>query len=301
MTAAAPRDVWIDADAALGVPECDVDDAFALVQAFHSPEIAVRGVSATFGNAPLARTLPIAADLVARFGPPGLVVQAGAASAADLGADLPAAGALAAALAERPLTILALGPLTTVATALRRHPEVVPCVHAVVAVAGRRRGQRFHSTPAQREPFPDFNFECDPAAMAAVLASPVPLVLAPWEVSAQVWITAADLDALAERGGAGAYLAGGARPWLDLWATRFAAPGFNPFDTLAVAWTTHPELLVAHDARVAIEPAPDGADPPHLVADLAAAGGRRARYCARIAPDFGPLLLARLAAVGARP
>jgi inosine-uridine nucleoside N-ribohydrolase len=299
---ASPLDVWIDADCAIGVPESDVDDAFALVQAFHSPELAVRGVSATFGNAPLERTLPLAREVVARFGPAGVAVAAGAASKADLGGDLPAVGAIAAALVERPLSILALGPVTTIATLLQRRPELVPRVREIVCVAGRRRGQCFHSTPAQPEPFPDFNFECDPAAMRVLLESPIALTLAPWEVSSQVWLTAADLDALAASGAAGAYLAAGARAWLALWQERFRADGFNPFDTLAVAWLTHPELIEHLEVRLAIEPDPERPDgPPLLVAEPGGAAGRRARYCARPDRDFKALLLARLAASGARP
>ena len=57
---AAPLDVWIDTDTAIGVPGADVDDGLALVQAFHSPELVVRGVSSVYGNAPLESTHPIA-------------------------------------------------------------------------------------------------------------------------------------------------------------------------------------------------------------------------------------------------
>ena len=50
----AATDVWLDVDVAAGLPGRDVDDALALIHAFHSPELKVRGVSAVFGNAPLA-------------------------------------------------------------------------------------------------------------------------------------------------------------------------------------------------------------------------------------------------------
>ncbi len=65
-------EVWIDTDTAIGVPGADVDDGLALIQAFHSPELRVRGVSAVFGNAPLATTHPIASEVVERFGPPAV-------------------------------------------------------------------------------------------------------------------------------------------------------------------------------------------------------------------------------------
>ncbi len=45
-----------------------MDDGFALVQAFHSTALNVRGVDAVFGNAPLNESFPIAQHLVSDFG-----------------------------------------------------------------------------------------------------------------------------------------------------------------------------------------------------------------------------------------
>jgi hypothetical protein len=114
-------------------------------------------------------------------------------------------------------------------------------------------------------------------------------------------MTADDLDALARSGDSGAYVAERSRDWLRLWTEDLGAPGFNPFDTLAVAWLSHPELLEHFVGPVRIEPGPDARDasPPLLVVehdDPQAAAGRRARYCQRPHPDFKPLLLRRLAA-----
>ena len=49
--APAPVPVWIDTDPAIGESDRDVDDGLALIQAFHSPELDIRGVSVVFGNA----------------------------------------------------------------------------------------------------------------------------------------------------------------------------------------------------------------------------------------------------------
>src|SRR5919106_1526879 len=97
--------VWIDTDPAVGEPERDVDDGLALVQAFNSPELDIRGVSVVFGNAPLDRGLPIAQRLVRDYGPRGLSVFGGAAGPADLGTETAASRALTAALRSQRLTI----------------------------------------------------------------------------------------------------------------------------------------------------------------------------------------------------
>ncbi len=295
--------IWIDCDPAIGIPGCDVDDGLALIQAFHSPEIEIAGVSAVFGNSALEKTFPLAAEICERFGPVKLPVQEGAAGAHDLGRDTQAVRGMANALDRGPLDILALGPMTNVASLLQLHPDLASRIERIVMVAGRRPGLEFFSTETQetqQEPFPDFNFECDPPAMQAVLDGRAQLVFAPWEVSSHVWVTADDLDALAQTGDPGAYVAAHSRDWLRFWTDSLGAPGFNPFDTLAVAWLTHPELLDHFAGPVRIEPAvaSDGAAArPLLVVDAAASAGadaRRAIYCHRPHPEFKPLLLTRL-------
>src|SRR5437762_3288827 len=124
---AAAGTVWIDTDVSIGSPIREVDDAYALVLAFHSPEIRIAGVSTTYGNASLPATTRAAKDLVSRFGgAAGLKadqVFPGARSANDLGHRSEASEALAAALEKESVTYIALGPLTNLASFLRLHPE----------------------------------------------------------------------------------------------------------------------------------------------------------------------------------
>lgn len=292
-----PIPVWIDTDPAVGVPRADVDDGLALIQAFHSPELEVVGVSTVFGNAPGEKTGPIGREIVRRFGPPGLPVHEGADSKApcgDLASATDAVRALAAALEARRLTILAIGPVTNVADLLRLHPALAARIDEIVMVAARRPGQVFLSAPGQPAAFPDLNFECDPEGMQVLLDSDVPLTFAPWEVSSHVWLDADDLDRLDGASETGTWIAQQSRDWLALWTDDLKAPGFNPFDTLAVARVTHPQCLATHDVGVAIEP-PEGEGPPQLLVDFAPGPqARRARYCSEPDASFKPMLLERL-------
>lgn len=283
---AAATDVWLDVDTAIGQPARDVDDGLALVMALRSPRLAVRGVSATFGNAGLATAISTSREVLDRFGAPMLEVHAGATAASDLGTETPAVRAMAAALAERPLTLLALGPLTNVATLLRRHSELHARIQRIVMVAGRRPGQRFAIAPGHWHTFPDLNLELDPAAMAEVLASSVPLVLAPWEVASRVWITPGDLDRLQGSGEHGAWLAGRSRLWSGMWTWLLDAPGFNPFDTLAIGYVAHPELFATEQVALSLDEARLLARPVSGVA--------RAVYCGSAGEGFKELLLRTL-------
>ncbi len=298
-------DVWIDTDPAIGIPDCDVDDGLALIQAFHSPELRIRGVSAVFGNAPLRQAYPLAQEVCDLFGPKGLPVFRGAASKDELARENAAVRGLAGALELAPLTVLALGPLTNVGSLLALRPDLAPRIESIVMVAARRPGLEFFSTKTQKDPFPDFNFECDPGAMQCVLDSEVDIVFAPWEVSSHAWLTAEDLDMLAAASDAGAYIAERSRQWLSVWTDTLGAPGFNPFDTLAVGWLTHPEMMECFEGPVWIEDATPVGDAPakpllHVDPNPGNADrSRRALYCQRPSPAFKPMLLSRLRAPAA--
>jgi inosine-uridine nucleoside N-ribohydrolase len=254
-----PQAVWIDTDPAVGVTDRDVDDGFALLQAFHSPEIVVRGVSVVFGNAPLVQAWPIGLRIVGRFGPSAVRAYRGAARASELGKENAATRALAAALRREPLVVLVLGPATNVATVLKNHPELRPRILRVVAVAGRRPGQRFTTGTTNPNGHRDFNFEEDPEAFRVLLASAVPVTLAPFEISSKVWLEGPDLDALARADATTEWIVRPARKWLDLWTRTFGVDGFNPFDTLAVARVTSPSLLTCETLPARIDVLPDDA------------------------------------------
>jgi pyrimidine-specific ribonucleoside hydrolase len=290
--------VWIDTDPSVAPGGHEIDDGFALIQAFHSKEIAIRGVSVVFGNAPLDTAMPIARQLLALLSPPGPKPFPGAASASQMGQPTAASRSIAAALRKEKLTILALGPVTNIATVLKTHPELSTRISRIIAVAGRRPDQRFIVGTTSQRPLRDFNFEMDPAAMQIILDSKVPLVLAPFEISSKVWITASDIDALRGKSPALDWLAGPAVDWLGVWKRSFGVDGFNPFDTLAVAVVSSPELISCEMLPVKIEELADdtGNKNPkaYLLASSRFQSTHSASYCYEAKPEFKNNLMTRL-------
>lgn len=256
--------MWIDTDPAIGEPERDVDDGFALLQAFRSPELDIRGISVVFGNAPLEQGLPIARRLAREWGQEALGVFGGAASALERGKENEATRALARALRREPLTILALGPATNLATVLELHPELAKRIVRIVAVAGRRPGQRFTTGAVNVKGHRDFNFELDPDAFRVLLASKVKLVLTPFEISSKVWIESPDIDRLEKGPAAARSLVTPARAWLGLWKRLFSVDGFNPFDTLAVGYVASSAGFFCESLPVEIQTLPDDVTEPGM-------------------------------------
>ena len=245
--ASAASTVWIDTDVSIGSPIREVDDAYALLLAFHSPEIRIAGISTTYGNTSLSRTTRVARDFVERFGQPAGLrpsdVFSGADSPRARGHRNAASEALALALRKQKLTYVALGPLTNLATLLQLHPELAGRIERVVFLGGHGAGDLLAFGPNRSFHIHDANVFKDPAAVETVLRSGIPLTLLPIEASGRLQIDANDLNELSRSGPAGEYLARRSKVWLWFW-TKFVGTNGGPiFDALAVVSVTRPELL----------------------------------------------------------
>ena len=304
----APLDVWIDTDPSIGIPCHEADDGFALIQAFRSPEIRIRGLSVSYGNASLRRVVPIAQEIVKRFGAEaGLTpehVFVGAASRKEPGTETPATAALRAALEQRPLTYLAIAPLTNLATFLERHPELAGRIERVIFVGGRTPGHRFRAGNWNPYEFTDGNYHKDPRAMGVLLRAGIPLTLVPVELALRMPLTPAELRWIGREGGpAGRYLAQKARSWVWLWRMLFLVPGGILFDSFAILAATHPHLLESEHRFVAEHDSLDGEasterHKPYLLASKAPPDrepAREAVFCCAPKPGAKAVLLERLA------
>ena len=249
-----------------------IDDALALMLAWGSPELDVLALTVVAGNAPLADTARNTARLVAVRRPSRLPqIALGAAAplrrplvktAADehggdgLGdavdwppltgppASPPAAEALvslARAHGER-LTLIALGPLTNVALALRLDAEAMRRIGRVVMMLGAVdvRG----NTPADAE----FNAYVDPDAVREVFEAGLRLDMVPLDATRQTRL---------ERDQLHAALGGRLGPVADR-IEAFTEQSFRTWgymhlhDPLAVGLTVDPSLAQWESVRIVV-------------------------------------------------
>jgi inosine-uridine nucleoside N-ribohydrolase len=291
---AAAGTVWIDTDVSIGSPIREVDDAYALVVAFHSPEIRIAGISTSYGNAPLGHTTRAARELVLRFGGSGKLtpgqVFAGAASASDLGRRTEASNGLAATLAKNEVTYIALGPLTNLATFLQLHPNLAPKIKRVIFVGGKTEGESLSFGPNRSFRIHDANVFKDPRATAAVLRSKIPMTLAPIATSSNLLLDENDLRQLEQDRESGNYLARQSRIWLWFWRHIAKTNGGPIFDALAIVTATKPSLLTIEERFARVD------ETGNLVVTKGAKGARRVRYCINLSPRTKPFVLQRLSA-----
>lgn len=292
---AGTKRLWIDTDAACnGAMTVDVDDCWALALALHSPGFEIVGISTVFGNRDNAPTAAEIAVLLHRLDAPDeiapVIGATGPLSNGAPGAGA-AANAMAAALDEGPMTILALGPVTNVAAVLRLKPGLAGRIEAIVAVAGQRPGEQFFPGSSTLLHVHDMNFRKDVEAFEVVLESGRPLFLAPYRAGSQVSIDAGMLDEIAAAGTSRArWLAEISRNWLRFWELGFGASAFHPFDLVAAGVLVHPKLVVCRKTtalivrRNSLFTVRDT-----LEVDL---GGPAVRYCDRIDPALACRLVA---------
>ena len=219
----------------------DPDDCFA-IRWLVLQKADIAGGSTSFGNASGDVVADRVAALTANMARHGLTVPAvfrGHAEPSGPGRNAPpGVTALRTALEAGPMTILALGPLTNIAAALKVRPDLHGNVTRIVTVMDHRPGHLFHpiegrgtGAPICHGPiFRDLNLSVDPVAARAVLAMHLTITPIPHDAARGTLITGADLDLLARRSPEYAWIA---RVWLAFWNADVGVPGFYPFDWLA--------------------------------------------------------------------
>jgi pyrimidine-specific ribonucleoside hydrolase len=305
-TMPAPRPVWIDTDLACGSGKTsDVDDCWALALALRSPELAVVGISTVFGNrlegdgADAKRRAALAQTILTLAGKNVSVVDGSETDAIEGWPATPASEKMAATLARSRFTLIALGPVTNVATLLARHPALARNLQQIVMVGGKPPGRLFHPGRHWWFHFGDFNVSQDVDAMREVLAAGVPITLVPFELAMQLAITENDLQRLRNGSRLASWLVEKSAGWMSFWqGDLIDKHGFSPFDALAVGSAALPDMFHCIDARArigfSIFLAPFGLGRDLEVVD-ATQSGAPVRYCRTLDAEFKSVMLERLA------
>lgn len=264
-----PRRIIIDTDPGL-------DDAVAILLGLAaSRELEVLGIVAVAGNLPLDMTERNTRRVCALAARPEVPVYAGCArpimrslaTAAHIHTDF----RLDAVLPEptMPLqsqhgvdflietlraadpgtiALCALGPLTDIAMALVKAPEVAGKIHELVVMGGAGF-ELGNVTPAA-----EFNIHVDPHAAAIVVDSGVPITMVPLDVTHQVLSTPARIAALRALGNCcGPAVAALLSAFEENRSPRFGERSMALHDPSVIAYLLQPALYDGREVNVVIE------------------------------------------------
>lgn len=264
-----PKPVVIDTDPGL-------DDALALILALRSPDLDVRAITVVAGNVPLsigssntlrilevlgpAPTPPVFEGCESSLSPPvsraehvhgtdglggvsrsfpvrRLAVERG--HAADQMLDL-------ARRLGKDLTVVALGPLTNVATAVQRDVTAMAGIGELMVMGGSADNRGNATASAE------FNFYSDPAAARLVVRSGLPVTLVGLNVTRRALLPRSrfneSLHAM-RQGPLRSFLAAVSQPYFDFCRKEQGDDACAMHDPLAVGAALRPDLIRAELMR----------------------------------------------------
>ncbi len=242
-TARAQTKVWFDTDLMIGMPDKrprEVDDGITLIMALKQPSIQIVGISSI-------TYVDYSFDVIQKLlkwhhKGETIPVYKGSRFANDLGVENDGTKALYEALKKDKLTILALGPLTNIATLLTNHPEISSQIEKIAICAARTPNLLFNPGNGKLNVF-DYNYEFDEASMNVLLKSAVELEFAGYEASSYTYIGAIDLLCLNQSLEADKWLFDIVQPWMEANERAFGVRGFIPFDCSTLGLVSHPEYF----------------------------------------------------------
>ena len=259
--------------------DCDPgqDDAVALLLAFASPEdVDVLGITTVGGNVPLVLThrnarmmcdiadrqhVPVYAGCDRPLVRPLMTAEAIHGDTGINGVDVFEPGTplqerhavefiveTLLAADDASVTLIPTGPLTNIATAIRREPAILPKIEQVVLMGGAMR------EGGNRTPSAEFNILVDPHAADIVLSCGRPITQMGLDVTHQVLSTADRVERIKALGNPVAEATAGMLSFFERFdMKKYRSPGAPLHDPCTVAWLVRPELFEGRECNVSVE------------------------------------------------
>lgn len=292
--------VWIDTDIMIGKFAHDVDDGLALLLVLNDTNIQVEGISFVHGVKYAEKVTQkmlsgYASDLE-------IPTYRGADDSTEYLQKTDAVLALSEAMKEGPITILALGPMTNIATVVKLYPELTKNIENITYCGGRKPNQILNPGNGKNN-FSDYNFDLDPHAAEVVLNSDVPLLLAGYDCGDNFYMTKTDFVHLKKSSRKiDRWLYRKLKNWHGLWRTFLGSKnGFIPFDCMTVGALFYPDQFEISEAIPSYIKVREN-DSPHTVKTKTKQylevskneDGRIVSYCSGTRNEFRSTLLKAL-------
>ena len=146
------------------------------------------------------------------------------------------------------ITLVPTGPLTNIATAIQREPEILSRVERIVLMGGAMR------EGGNRTPSAEFNILVDPQAADIVFRCGRPITAMGLDVTHQVLSTEDRVDRIRALGNSVAVATADMLSFFDRYDTvKYSSKGAPLHDPCTVAWLLKPELFEGKDCNISVE------------------------------------------------
>ncbi|MBE0452312.1 nucleoside hydrolase [Roseovarius autotrophicus] len=145
------------------------------------------------------------------------------------------------------VTLVPIGPLTNIATAFQRAPDIVARVAGIVMMGGAHRALG-NVTPAA-----EFNIHVDPQAADIVLRSGAPVTIVPLDVTHKALVTSERNAAFAAPGTRVGRAVAALTDPRGRESARHGGQGVPLHDPCTIAWLLAPDLFAAREVNVMVE------------------------------------------------
>jgi inosine-uridine nucleoside N-ribohydrolase len=150
--------------------------------------------------------------------------------------------------APEQVTIITFGPLTNLARAFARDPQLAAAIGQIIMVGGT------YAAPGDATPAAEFNIYADPPAARAVLRASTTKTIVPLDITRQVLLAFDLLNELPdETTRAGRFLRKLLPHVFRTYRQEFGMEGIHLHSAVAVAAALHPELFEIEMAAVEVE------------------------------------------------
>jgi purine nucleosidase len=252
-----------------------IDDSLAILLALASPEVQIEGITTIHGNCSVHQATINALSILELANAQGIAVAKGfslplvqpsllaAETHGDSGlgyAKLPeprgrpkirhASDFLIEKIMSNPgeLTLVAIGPLTNVAFAIRKEPRIVEAVKEVIVMGGTIR------YPGNASPLAEYNVFVDPHAAHMVYHSGMRITLVPLDVTYQCILTPEDVKRLQKTPSRiNRFIDDSTRFYMEFHDEYQKIAGCAINDPLALALTFAPELCDYQELYVDVD------------------------------------------------
>ena len=146
------------------------------------------------------------------------------------------------------VTLVPLGPLTNVATAIDKEPAILPKIERIVLMGGAMR------EGGNRTPSAEFNILVDPDAADIVFRCGRPITQLGLDVTHQVLSTRDRVDRIKALDNPVANATAGMLSFFDRFDTKkYTSRGAPLHDPCTIAWLLKPDLFEGKDCNVSVE------------------------------------------------